>query len=166
MPDGSVYAVTARPADPSREPLEMEFLLMPDCPAPPPHVHPAGQRETYEVLEGSFEVRKGREWRRLEPGESVTVEPGEVHTFRNRGPAPVRVRNLHDPGHSFERYIRRLHAVVTQHDFRGVSPKAGVYLSMLWAEHRDTIAPANPVQRLGMGMLATVGRAARLSLPD
>lgn len=166
MPDGTVFSVTRSPADPERESLEMEFVLPPGCLAPLPHVHPGGQSELFEVLEGSFELLKGRTWRQLEAGESLSVEPGEIHTFRNRSGATARVRNLHDPGHSFERYIRRLHTIVTEHGITGISPKAAVYLSLLWREHRDTIAPAHLPQRAGMALLATVGRALRLRLPD
>ena len=164
MPDGSAYTVLDSPADPAREPLLMEFLLQPDCLAPPPHVHPGGQRETFEVQEGAFELLRGRGWHRLEAGQSLTVEPGEVHTFRNREAAPARVRNVHDPAHSFESYLRRLHAVVTEHGFTSISPKAALYLSVLLREHRDTIAPAGPL-RLPMAVLATIGRALRLRLP-
>jgi mannose-6-phosphate isomerase-like protein (cupin superfamily) len=164
FPDGSIYTVLKAPVDPEREPLEMEFLLRPDCAAPPPHVHPPGQRETYEVIEGAFEVRRGSHWHRLGAGEAATVEPGKVHTFRNREEAPARVRNIHHPAHSFERYIRRLHALVTEHGFTGVSPKAILYISLLWSEHRDTIAPVGP-QRLAMALMALVARGLRLRLP-
>jgi mannose-6-phosphate isomerase-like protein (cupin superfamily) len=165
FPDGSTYTVIGSPADPEREPLLMEFLLMPDCAAPPPHVHPGGQRETFEVVEGAFELRQGSDWHRLAAGESLTVKPGEVHTFRNREGAPVRVRDVHDPAHSFEPYIRRLHALVSEHGFTGVSPRAALYLSLLWREHRDTIVPATAPQRVAMALLAAIGRALRLRLP-
>jgi quercetin dioxygenase-like cupin family protein len=164
MPDGSVYTFVDSPTDPEREPLVMEFLLQPDCIAPPPHVHPGSQRETFEVLEGEFELRKGRAWQRLEAGQSLTVEPGEVHTFRNRSGAPARVRDVHDPGHSFEPYLRELHALVTRHGFERVTPKAAVYLALLWREHADTIRPANPPMGAAMGLLAGIGRALRLRL--
>jgi quercetin dioxygenase-like cupin family protein len=165
FPDGSTYTVISSPADPERESLLMEFHLMPDCAAPPPHIHPGGQRETFEVTEGAFELRKGSDWHRVEAGQSLTVEPGEVHTFRNREHAPVRVRNVHDPGHSFEPYIRRLHALVSEHGFTGPSPKAMLYMSLLWSEHSDTIVPASAPQRAAMAVLAGVGRALRLRLP-
>jgi quercetin dioxygenase-like cupin family protein len=165
FPDGSTYTVISSPADPEREPLLMEFLLMPDCAAPPPHIHPGGQRETFEVTEGAFELRKDSDWHRVEAGQSVTIESGEVHTFRNREGAPARVRNVHDPGRSFERYIRRLHALVCQHGFTGFSPRAALYVSMLTREHSDTEAAPSAPQRAAMAALAGLGRALRLRLP-
>ena len=165
FPDGSTYTVISSPAEPEREPLLMEFLLMPDCMAPPPHRHPGGQRETFEVVEGAFELRKGSDWHRVAAGESLTVESGQVHTFRNRERSPVRVRNVHDPAYSFERYIRRLHALVTEHGFTGISPRAALYLSVLWREHLDTEVPAARPQRVAVALLAGLGRALRLRLP-
>lgn len=164
MPDGSAFTVLDSPADPEREPLLMEFVLQPGCAAPPPHVHPGGQRETFEVLEGAFELRRGRAWHRLEAGQSLTIEPGEVHTFRNNEAGAVRIRNVHEPAHTFERYLRRLHAVSSEHGITGVSPKGALYLSLLWREHRDTIVPA-PVLRAPMALLATIARVLRLRLP-
>jgi quercetin dioxygenase-like cupin family protein len=164
FPDGSTYTVLDSPADPEREPLVMEFLLQPGCMAPPPHYHPGGQRETFEVTEGAFELKRGREWHRVRAGESLTIEPGEVHTFRNREAEPARVRNVHDPAYSFERYIRRLHALVIEHGITGVSPRAVLYLSLLWREHRDTEVPARPI-RVPMAALAIVARTLRLRLP-
>ena len=164
FPDGSVYTVVRRPADPEREALAMEFLLQPNCPAPPPQSHPGGPRETFEVVEGAFELMHGNDWKRLEAGESLTVAEGEVHTFRNHEAVPARVRNVHDPAHSFERYIRRIHALATEHGFERVSPKAAVYMAMLMREHSDTIEPA-PRLRLPMAAMAALGRALRLRLP-
>jgi quercetin dioxygenase-like cupin family protein len=165
FPDGSEYAVLNSPADPERDPLLMEFLLQPRCVAPPPHVHPGGQRETFEVLDGAFELRRGRTWHRLEAGEALTIEPGEVHTFRNHETTPARVHNVHEPAHSFERYIRRIHAVAIEHDFSKVTPRAALYLAALMREHRDTIVPAVPL-RLPIALLATIARVLRLRLPD
>ena len=67
-------------------------------------IHPE-LTEEYEVLEGSLEVRIGRDWRTLEAGESASVPPGTVHTFRT-GHRPARVRNVHRPALDFEPYIR------------------------------------------------------------
>jgi quercetin dioxygenase-like cupin family protein len=164
FPDGSEYAVLESPADPEHEPLVMEFLLKPRCVAPPPHIHPGRQRETFEVLEGAFELLRGRSWHRLSAGESYTVEPGEIHTFRNHEAVPATVRDVHDPAQSFERYIRRVHAVVTEHGFTKISPLAAVYLATLIREHSDTMVPAAPL-RVPMTLMAGLGRLLRLRLP-
>lgn len=143
----------------------MEFLLQPRCLAPLPHVHPRTQRETFEVLEGAFELRRGRSWHRLEAGQTLTIQPGEVHTFRNRERVAARVRNVHDPAYSFERYIRRLHALVSERGFAGIAPRAALYFAVLVHQHRDTEVPAVSL-RLPIALMATIGRMLRLQLPD
>lgn len=167
MPDGSEYRVLARPSDPTTGALEMEFRLAPGCAAPPPHFHPRGQREAFTVVEGSFELLIGREWQRLDPGDSREVAPGVRHTFRNESGAPATIHNIHEPAHSFERYLRRLHALAVETGAtRATSPRMAIGLARLWEEHSDTIRPADPPVRLGLRILAGVGRLARISPPD
>jgi quercetin dioxygenase-like cupin family protein len=164
FPDGSEYTFVSSPADPSREPLVMEFLLQPHCLPPPPHFHPRA-KETFEVLDGAFELRGSGTWHRLEAGQSLTIEPGEVHTFRNHESAPVRVRNVHDAAHGFEPYLRGIDALMRRHGFTKVTPRAAIYLATLQSKYHDTIRPAAAL-RLPSMLLATIGRALRLRLPD
>ena len=84
FPDGTEYAFIDQPADPQTQPLVMEFLLQPDATGPPPHVHPAPVREAFTVTEGEFELMVDGGWRRVATGDSVTVDPGTTHTFRNK----------------------------------------------------------------------------------
>jgi quercetin dioxygenase-like cupin family protein len=163
FPEGSRYKVIAAPANPEHEPLVMEMVYQPRCLAPPPHVHPNAS-DTFEVLDGTIEVRANGRWHRLQAGESITARPGEVHTFRNRGQASVRVRNVHDPAHSFERYLRRIDAVLREKGFTKVTPRAVLYLAMIERAHAETIRPA-PALRVPMAVLASLGRIMRLRLP-
>ena len=55
--------------------------VSPDSPAPPPHYHPT--TETFRALEGTLTVVREGDPVRLAPGDSLTVDPGQVHTFRN-----------------------------------------------------------------------------------
>jgi len=166
MPDGTSFRVLERPANPSHGPLVMEFVLPKDCQAPPPHVHPGGQTETFEVVEGAFELLVGREWKRVDAGESMEIPPGTRHTFRNRNQEPARVRDVHDPAHSFESYIRRLHAIIAASGAGRPTAGALVRLAMLWREHADTIQITDPPARAGLALLAGFGRLARVRLPD
>ncbi|MGH3111910.1 MAG: cupin domain-containing protein [Gaiellaceae bacterium] len=52
------------------------------------HVHPF-QSERFEILEGTFELRRGRRKVTATAGDVVTVEPGTVHSFRNVGDTPA-----------------------------------------------------------------------------
>ena len=106
-PDGTIYRITRSGEETDGSELEMELELPAGAWAPQPHVHP-DLTEEYEVLEGSFEILVGGEWRRLKEGEGASLPPGTVHTFRV-GRAPARVRNVHRPALDFEPYIIREH---------------------------------------------------------
>ena len=113
-PDGSIFRITRSSADTDGELLEMELELPPHGWAPQPHVHPR-LTEEYEVLEGSFDVLLGSDWRTLTAGDAATVPPGAVHTFRT-GDSAVRARNVHRPAIDFEPYIKRLCNAANEHD--------------------------------------------------
>lgn len=118
-------------------------------------------------MEGSFELLRGRAWQPLSAGQSLAIPPGIRHTFRNRGPEPARVRNVHDPAHSFERYIRRLHALAAATgSVRPTSPRVAIGLAQLWMQHADTIQAADAPLRLGMRGLAGLGRLLGIAPPE
>jgi len=156
MPDGTAFEIVRSAADPERDPSEIVFTAQPGGPAPPPHVHPR-QREVFTLEEGDFELLIDGEWRRLAPGESVVVEAGAVHTYRNEGARTARVRTVHEPGLSFERYIRTLHATVVEHDTVKIGPAMAARMAVIWREHSDTIQPGPLPIRLAFGFLGRVG---------
>jgi mannose-6-phosphate isomerase-like protein (cupin superfamily) len=161
MPDGSVYAVTSAAADSEGAFVEFEFVLPPGCVAPPPHVH-RDLTEEYEVLEGRFDVMVAGEWTTLAPGQTASVPPGELHTFRNRSGATVRVRNVHRPPARFEDYIEQIHRATRAAGIRRArDPRIPVYLSMITLEYPETLAPGRPQERLLLGALARLGRLLR-----
>lgn len=163
--DGSEYSVLERPAGPDGA-LVMRFRLRPEAGSPPPHLHPLTV-EVFEVLEGEFEVLLNKSWQTVGRGESVSVEPGVRHTFRNQSGADVVVRNVHDPHHHFEAYIRSI--AQASHEMRATSPnspKAAIRMALLWERHDDLIKPADPPMKVAFPLLRGVGRLARLSPPQ
>lgn len=156
MPDGSWFETVRTPADPERDPGEMRFTALPNGPAPPPHIH-RRQRETFTLHEGDFELLLDGDWHRLAPGESLTIEPGQTHTYRNKGPETALVTTVHDPGLDFETYIRRLHATMVEHGSTKATPALAVRLAVLWREHDDTISPGSLPLKLAMGVLGRAG---------
>lgn len=69
---------------PDRGETDRPVLLQwvsPASPAPPPHHHPT--TETFRVLEGTLTVVREGDPVRLAPDDSLTVDPGQAHTFRN-----------------------------------------------------------------------------------
>jgi quercetin dioxygenase-like cupin family protein len=155
MPDGTTFEFVREPADPERDPSEMVFTAQPNGPAPPPHIHPR-QREVFTLEEGDFELLLDGNWRKLAPGESVTVEPGAKHTYRNKGTRTARVRTVHEPGLSFDEYIRELHATATEHNATKIGPAMAARMAVIWRRHSDTIEGGDPMMRLAFDLLGRV----------
>ncbi|MBX0325856.1 cupin domain-containing protein [Halomicroarcula sp. F13] len=55
--------------------------VSPESPAPSVHYHPT--TETFSALEGQLTVVRDGTPTRVSPGDSVTVDPDQAHTFRN-----------------------------------------------------------------------------------
>lgn len=162
--DGSEYQVLDRPSGAS-DALVMRFVLIDHCGTPPPHVHPQAT-EVFEVEEGEFELLVGRDWRAVRAGESVTVPPGMRHSFRNHSGAEVVVRNVHDPHHDFEAYIRAVAALTHELQVTAVNnPLTAARMAMIWQRHDDLIQPADLPMKLAFRALDAAGRAARLKVP-
>jgi quercetin dioxygenase-like cupin family protein len=85
--------------------FEFEAELAPGRNGPPAHFH-VGQRETFTVVDGLLHVRSGYDWSELGPGATVSVPPGTVHTFANRGDRPVRMIVQMTPALVFEQLLR------------------------------------------------------------
>jgi quercetin dioxygenase-like cupin family protein len=158
MPDGlGEYLVVRSHEETGGEYVEMEWSLPAGAFAPPPHRHPT-QVESYEVLDGSFEVMVDGAWHRLATGEVATVPVGANHTFRLAGES-VRVRNFHRPGGRFDEFIERQHRFVTSPRYRGLKrPSTAIAMAAAWHAHRDLLVPTNPGLRAVFTLLAPIGR--------
>jgi quercetin dioxygenase-like cupin family protein len=156
MPDGTTFEFVRSPADPERDPSEVVFTAQPDGPAPPPHIHPR-QRETFTLEEGDFELLVDGDWRKLAPGESFAIEPGQTHTYRNKGTQTARVRTVHEPGLSFDQYLRDLHATMAEHGSMKVTPAVATRMAGIWRNHSDTIQPGDLPMRVVFAVLSRVG---------
>jgi mannose-6-phosphate isomerase-like protein (cupin superfamily) len=60
--------------------------------------------DAFYILEGEMTFLHGEEEIVAWPGTFVLVPPGVEHGFRNDGPQPVRMFNIHAPG-GFDRRI-------------------------------------------------------------
>jgi quercetin dioxygenase-like cupin family protein len=156
MPDGTTFEVLRSPADPERDPSEVVFTAKPNGAAPPPHIHPR-QRETFTLEEGDFDLLLDGEWKTLSPGESAVVEPGQVHTYRNQGTRMARVRTVHEPGLTFEEYIRDLHATIAAHGSTKITPAVAARLAAIWRKHSETIQPGPLPMKVAFAVLGRVG---------
>jgi mannose-6-phosphate isomerase-like protein (cupin superfamily) len=156
-PDGSIFKITRSSEETSGELLEMDWVLPANGWAPQPHVHPH-LTEEYEVLEGSLDVLVGTEWRKLSAGDSASVPPGTVHTFRV-GDMPARVRNVHRPPLDFEPYIRRLCSAANKRNLGDLSgPRALLYIAVLVREFPQHSRAPSRLLNAAVPAFATLGR--------
>ncbi len=157
MPDGSVFIVSTPAASTGGDYVEMEFVLPSGCVAPPPHFHPE-QVESYEVIEGTFDVMVDGEWRTLGEGESASVPHGVEHTYRNRSGETARVLNRHHPAVRFEEFIERVGSSLREAGVtRKRDPRIAVCLSTAFFEFEDTLIPSRRRDRIPMEMMSRLG---------
>lgn len=73
----------------------LEALVPPDT-GPPPHHHNA-EDETFILLDGKVTLQVGDETIHAEPGTTVFVPRGVVHSFRNIDTKPARMLFMYNP---------------------------------------------------------------------
>ncbi len=61
---------------------------LPPGAATAPHYH-SKTEEIYYILSGQARMTLGDESREVEPGDAVAIPPGQTHTIRNTGAAPL-----------------------------------------------------------------------------
>jgi mannose-6-phosphate isomerase-like protein (cupin superfamily) len=164
FPDGSIYEVIVPAAQSGGARTETRITLPPSPVTPPAHLHPR-QEERYTVESGQLDVQLDGQWRPLAAGESVRVQPGQVHTFRNRSGANVQFVSVHTPALSFERYLERLYWLMAMNRVRNTRQLSSLlYLSLLWSEHRDDQVLAGAFSRAAVSALGSVARLLRFKL--
>jgi hypothetical protein len=78
---GTWAALLRYPDDETARPALIAWLA-PDASGPPPHIH-TDETEYFRSVEGELTLIRDGEPHRLGPGEELTIQPGEAHTFRN-----------------------------------------------------------------------------------
>jgi len=124
------------------------------------HVHPY-QIEEFEILSGSVEFRKGRDKLVAEEGDSITVEPGTNHRFKNVGSDEARFTTKVSPALEFESFLETMFALAAD----GKTNKKGmpnpVRMAVIANEYFDDVrAPRVPgvLQKAALAAGAAVGR--------
>jgi quercetin dioxygenase-like cupin family protein len=74
------------------------------------HVHPY-QTEEFEIISGSVEFKKNGEKVTAHDGDSVTVEPGDIHRFANVGDSDAKFVTRVSPALGFEDFLETMFAL-------------------------------------------------------
>ena len=163
---GMWWEITKSTADTGGESFEAINVIVPGFAGPPLHIHPHAE-ESYHVLEGTLDVCVDGEWRQLGPGDSATVPVGTAHTLKNPHPVEVRLRNVHKPALDFERFFRRMQALVADGKLTLPPKNFGslIRISMLFVAHENEIRSVRP-PHAAMRALAFIGRLLGYKLPS
>lgn len=163
---GMWWEITQSTNDTKGALFEAINVLVPGFEGPPLHIHPQAE-ESYQVLEGTLDVCIDGQWRQVGPGETAIVAAGIAHTLKNDHPEPVRLINVHKPALDYERFFRRMQALIASGKLT-LPPKGFgslVRISMLFVEHSKEIKSASPPHNV-MRFFAFVGNLLGYRLPD
>jgi quercetin dioxygenase-like cupin family protein len=83
----------------------LDLTFLPEFEGVDPHTH-GDHVDAFYVLEGEVEFHTDDGPRRAGPGSFFAAPRGTVHGFRNPGPAPLRVLNIHAPEGGFVGRVR------------------------------------------------------------
>jgi quercetin dioxygenase-like cupin family protein len=125
------------------------------------HMHPY-QTETFTVLVGTVAFEAGGKEIVAGPGETVVVEPGTAHKFRNAGDGEAVFRCKVEPALQFERLIETMFALARDGKTTRKGMPNPLRLAVIAQAHFDDVRlPFPPVwmQRAGLALGAPVGRA-------
>lgn len=142
---GMVMTIVKTAKDTNGKSLEMEWRLSPRSGGTPVHMH-RNATETYTILDGELEVFKKDKWITARVGDTVTIEKGEPHTFKNITDEFVRVYNTHQPAMAFEDFFKGLHKFAKSGLVKDgkMSFKAIVGVSTLWTNYPNEIISVKP----------------------
>jgi mannose-6-phosphate isomerase-like protein (cupin superfamily) len=152
-PGEAVTIVSSTP-----EALEVEATYGQSKRPPPMHTHPA-QDESFEVLEGSIQVRAGRERSELKPGETLAIPARIAHQMWNPSAEPARVRWTTSPRGRTEEWFRAIDALVRKSAPREPSPLG---FAVLLDEFSDTFRLAVGPHLLTAPVVKVIAGAGKL----
>lgn len=123
-----------------------------------PHWHPV-LTECFTVREGAMRFRVDGRDLVLRAGEHVTVEPGQVHQFRNDGGRLVVLHEVRPPGRHRAMFAMWHHLDQQGRTFGPGIPRDPLWLALLWELQEGYLAgPPLALQRLVLGGLARLAR--------
>jgi quercetin dioxygenase-like cupin family protein len=162
---GERWEITRSTKDTSGEVFESTIWFDPRFPGPPPHLHPSSE-ESFEVIEGSFDVLKDGQWTTLRPGAAAAVPPGVPHTFRNGADETAKVVIRIRPAGRSEAFFRHMHKLIGEGKVKRLPPKeprSAIYAVMLFNQYPDWTRPTGPMNGV-FKALALVGKVLRFEL--
>jgi mannose-6-phosphate isomerase-like protein (cupin superfamily) len=147
-------------ADTNGELTRFETILEPAAFVASAHVHPH-QSERFTVIAGTLSVKQGRETVELRAGESIVIEPGTPHRFRNASDEVVRFLCEVRPALQFESLIETMFSLAADGKTNRKGMPNPLRLAVIANHHFDDVRlPVVPhaLQKAALAMGAPVGR--------
>ncbi len=144
-PLGMKMSIKKVAAETNGKSFEMELELSPQTGRTPIHIHPQAI-ETYEVLQGKFDVYVNGKWKTLSVGGKAAVEKGVPHTFRNTSNETTRVYNTHQPAMRYDQYFESLYKLINSGVIKSnrMTFKAILYMAVRLTSYKDEIQYVRP----------------------
>ena len=157
-PLGAKFIIKKTAVETNGQSFDMEWKLGPQTGGTPIHTHPHSI-ETFEVLQGAFDVYVDGNWKTLSASEQLSVAKGVPHTFRNASNEPTRVIFSLQPAMKFDQYFESLSKLADSGFIRSnqLTFKALLYLSVLMTSYQDEIQSVNPPNAI-MQVFGFIGR--------
>jgi quercetin dioxygenase-like cupin family protein len=147
-------------ADTGGEYVLIEVAVEPNGFVAAAHVHPY-QTETFEITGGEITFDVGGETIVALAGDTVVVEPGTGHRFRNTGETAARFRCEIRPALQFEQLISTMFALAADGKTNRKGMPNPLWLAVIAKSHFDDVRlpfPPQWLQRLGLAMGSPAGR--------
>jgi quercetin dioxygenase-like cupin family protein len=157
---GELIRFVETAADTGGEYTLVEVVVEPDGFVAAAHEHPY-QTETFTVVEGEITFVAGGETIVARAGDTVVVEPGTAHRFRNTGDVDARFTCEVRPSLQFERLIETMFLLAQDGKVNRKGLPNPLRLAVVARHHFDDVRlPFPPVwmQRLGLALGAPAGR--------
>jgi quercetin dioxygenase-like cupin family protein len=136
--------------------VELMCTVRPGGFAAAAHSHPA-QSKTFTVVEGTLDLRIGRDELRVEPGGNARVAPGTAHHFWNDGAEPAVFRCVVRPALQFESLIETMFILAEEGRTNRRGMPNPVRMAAVAHAHRDVIRLAGvPAWMQDIGILAAL----------
>jgi quercetin dioxygenase-like cupin family protein len=157
---GEVLTFVVAAADTGGEYVVVEVTVEPDGAVAAAHLHPY-QTETFEILAGEVTFKVGGEKVVATAGETLVVEPGTAHRFRNSGTGAARFRCVVRPALRFEQLIETMFSLAREGKTNRKGMPNPLRLAVIANEHFDDVRlPFVPqwLQKASLALGAPVGR--------
>jgi mannose-6-phosphate isomerase-like protein (cupin superfamily) len=159
---GERLVFTETAGDTGGEYTRFEAYIQPGGHLPTSHLHPF-QRETFEIVSGELTMKVDGRTIEATPGDTVVIEPGESHYFRNEGDEVAHFKVEVRPALGIEDLLGTMYGLAADGKTNRFGMPSPLRLAVIADAHFDTVRlPVIPawMQRAALAVGSLLGRIA------